>query len=493
MALGSGSLATAQTVLHITGAQADRAAVNNAIGNILLPGFTAAYVGTTLSASNQAVFVGTTTSGAGSLPVVIQTDFIGTTPGVVDVAAQTTINGWLSSTGNTLTAATAATAPALITGGNSLTSPVLAAAAIPDAVISDNWQASLPIASGASETALTETNTGGVGVVTYVWAAGKGAPAPFTTSIGTATTLGSQQVTVSSVTGLKVGDTVSGNPNIPVGASIQAISGSTLTLSQIATATASGVATTYSYSGLSNISNQLAEALFFNGSVPLSQATGFASDNGSTLYLIGRSPVAGTKAAAIQEAYEGQTDTADGSNVLYSTELAFPIQYFPYDASNNIVGSASTGPIASFKLTPAVGATAPFPALNLGNNGFANNSQVASALIATNSAANSADVGYIGADDAGTAVYSGAVLLNYNGFPYSTSNVENGQYTFWTYAHFYYNSSHLSGNPLTVADAVGSQLLSSDSKVFGDIISNLAVARVDSTDTPQDQDGIIVF
>jgi hypothetical protein len=60
------------------------------------------------------------------------------------------------------------------------------------------------------------------------------------------TTSGSPTATVSSATGLALGMTVAGNPNVPAGTTVSAISGTTLTLSSNATATQSNVATRFS-------------------------------------------------------------------------------------------------------------------------------------------------------------------------------------------------------------------------------------------------------
>src|SRR6185312_8470017 len=60
------------------------------------------------------------------------------------------------------------------------------------------------------------------------------------------TTISSATATVSSATNLSLGMTIVGNPNVPSGTKISAISGTTLTMSANATASQSSVATRFS-------------------------------------------------------------------------------------------------------------------------------------------------------------------------------------------------------------------------------------------------------
>jgi len=84
----------ASTTIHIVGAQAWRAQVYAAIGNILNTGYTFGFSGTSLNASNQAIFTGTTATG--SNPVIIKTSFAGATGGVQTLTQNLTVSNFLA-------------------------------------------------------------------------------------------------------------------------------------------------------------------------------------------------------------------------------------------------------------------------------------------------------------------------------------------------------------------------------------------------------------
>ncbi len=244
-------LAPATTVLHVSGSTAFRATANNAFGNILQPGWKAAFIGSNLSSASQAVFVGTTTAAFGGQPVVIETDFTGSATGIVQVAEQITLDVWLDPTANgTLLNGTNATAPLTISGGTSLSAgTAIFDSAASDAVFSDVYQASAPVGN----TLIPLTDSGdpvtGVGGVAFLWMAGKGSPTSSSVSVQTTTAAGSFTITVSSAAGLAIGETISGNPNIPAGAVITGVMSTTVTLSLPALSTGSGVQTQYTHFG----------------------------------------------------------------------------------------------------------------------------------------------------------------------------------------------------------------------------------------------------
>src|SRR5258708_36862452 len=96
------SAASAQTTIHITGSTAFRAAVYQAIQNILAPGFVYGYSGTTLSKASQAIFTGNTS--VGSIAVIIKTSFNGSVGAISTLAANLTIGpgGWFPGGGGWL-------------------------------------------------------------------------------------------------------------------------------------------------------------------------------------------------------------------------------------------------------------------------------------------------------------------------------------------------------------------------------------------------------
>ena len=76
LALGLISAAQAQTPIRLTGSTAFRGNSHTGILNILDPGFTYGYVGTTLSGAKAAIFKGS----VGGSPVTIKTSWSGTAP-----------------------------------------------------------------------------------------------------------------------------------------------------------------------------------------------------------------------------------------------------------------------------------------------------------------------------------------------------------------------------------------------------------------------------
>ena len=187
-------LASAQTVLHVTGSTAYRAATLVAISNILQPGYQVAYVASAAepySKANIVYFSGTTTTG---VSVQIKTAFFGSIGGVANVAGQLTIGpggtaytdgqtiGWLSSSNPT--------APGSVSGGTVSGGQNIAAAAaifdaptVPDVTLSDSFQASAP---AAYQTPALKGKI--VGVVPFVFVCSPGT----TATSGTVTNLTSK-------------------------------------------------------------------------------------------------------------------------------------------------------------------------------------------------------------------------------------------------------------------------------------------------------------
>jgi hypothetical protein len=145
-------VANAQTVIHLTGSTAFRAGVHQAISDILAPGFSVGYSGSTLAGASQAIFTGTTTNG--SIPVIIKTSWSGSLGGIQTVSEQLTISTWLTNT-----TPSGPNAPA-----------VYDPPAVPDACMSDGFQASSPF---TTPTLLDHI----VGVVPFKWVRNNGAPA----------------------------------------------------------------------------------------------------------------------------------------------------------------------------------------------------------------------------------------------------------------------------------------------------------------------------
>lgn len=176
------STASAQTnIIRITGAQADRGALNAAIGHILNAGYVYGYVGSSLSGANQVEFRGTTT--VGSYPVDIKTDLIGSTGGLQELVDNLTLTGYLNATN-------------LTTGGTSGLVGPFDSAEQSDVSISDSFQGStLYTSPQVSDTV--------IGVTPYEWIKNAGSPSTISniTPLLAQALLGAGQIPLSQITG----------------------------------------------------------------------------------------------------------------------------------------------------------------------------------------------------------------------------------------------------------------------------------------------------
>ena len=196
------------------------------------------------------------------------------------------------------------------------------------------------------------------------------------------------------------------------------------------------------------MTQQLAQALYGNGSLPLAFFTGTTADKTATVFATGRDPLSGTRLTAFAESGVGVASTV--------------VQYKPTVASG------------------AVTAQVPWPAETIngiafdqGNSGYASGSSLVTTMQATTSAIGGYYVSYMGVSDADSAIAGGAVELTWNGVPYSLLNVKEGKYTFWGYQHLMYQST-LSGTKKTVADAIAQQIKNVDSPI---LLSDMQVER----------------
>jgi uncharacterized protein (DUF1800 family) len=137
------------------------------------------------------------------------------------------------------------------------------------------------------------------------------------------TTVSSATATVSSASGLVVGQSVVGNGNVAAGTYITNISGTTLTLSKNATATASAVSTTFGYGG--NLSGIACEAVLA-GAADVSTSTSLTNitqmgllDRLNMQYMGGTMPAAMKTRIAT---YVNSLPTGSGANNLARARAA---------------------------------------------------------------------------------------------------------------------------------------------------------------------------
>jgi len=371
LALSFASLAGAQTVVHITGSTAFRAATVTAITHILQPGFTYGYAGTSFTGANQAIFTGTTISN--NIPVIIKTSWSGAVGGMQTVSQQIPITTWLTNT-----------TPQSTTGTGSAPA-VYDPPAIPDVGMDDGVQANTPFPTPV----LTAQN---VGAVVFKWVASKGSPA-----------------------------------------------------------------------GLTNMTPQLAQALWFNGTLPLALFSGNPNDETNFVFSLGRDPDSGTRKTAFSESGIGPFSTV--------------VQYFPTNASGAVISRSAAGPVAGQELVPAETVNGIF--FDVGNGGYSSGGDVAVAMEQTTAAIGGYYVSYLGIPDATTALAGGAVELSWNGNFFSDTAVQQGKYTFWAFEQLCYRNNYgtVDANGKTVADLLATQIKNVDAVVAGELISTMKVTR----------------
>lgn len=157
LAFSLAGVANAQTIIHITGSTAFRAGTHQAISDILQPGYTVGYSGSSLPGASQAIFTGTTYASNGAIPVIIKTSWSGSVGGIQTVSQQLTISTWLTNT-----TPAGANAPA------NYDPP-----AVPEVCMSDVFQASTPFPTPVLQSTI-------VGIVPFKWVRNNGAPATLT-------------------------------------------------------------------------------------------------------------------------------------------------------------------------------------------------------------------------------------------------------------------------------------------------------------------------
>ena len=201
---------------------------------------------------------------------------------------------------------------------------------------------------------------------------------------------------------------------------------------------------------MNNMTDQLHEALWSTGLLPLSMFTGNAADSARTVLSTGRNNGSGTRALILSETQYG------------SFTPVFQWEHDPATFNGTRVdGGAITAVKRSDKPAPH---TPTSPEQPLGNFGYSSNSGVRDMLtrpataVTVPGATGPQDVvicsyltisdavaatGYI---EATGAILAGGEVLNtkeganpmtYNGVRYSVANVQNGSYSLWGYQQFY--------------------------------------------------------
>jgi hypothetical protein len=210
---------------------------------------------------------------------------------------------------------------------------------------------------------------------------------------------------------------------------------------------------------MSNMTSLLAQQILSAGALTLKCWTGNPSDDSTLVYVVGRNYDSGTRVDTYSE-----TGFGVGSP---------PNQSIVRIGASNVITNVAPYPAETVDGLP----------FTLGQSGYSSGGLVSGALNATgsDSAPNTGNkgwiVGYLGVADALNVTNGTAGPMTWNGVPYSPANVNNGQYTFWSYEHVV-NNNNLSANQVTALNALINTIESEDPTAFGGIsLSSMTVGR----------------
>ena len=229
---------------------------------------------------------------------------------------------------------------------------------------------------------------------------------------------------------------------------------------------------------LTNITDQLHEALWVQGSQQQSLFTGNAADT-NLVYAVGRDAGSGTRVTRLAETRYGITKTVTQWRVTTSSGVASDVRLWP-----SLVEEATA---------PSNMANDP---TQQGNGGYTSGSAIATIMGSTSASVNIRDaantilvggqnvcfISHLGLSDAATAIAAGAKELTYNGSAYTAANVRNGKYTDWGYLHVLNKTAALSADQVTARNAIvgafGSSLFPFGASVEAGIdVSTMEVRR----------------
>lgn len=431
--------ASAQTTIRITGSTAFRGSTLNAIRNILQPGFTYAYSGTSFTGASQAIFTGTTKATAGppasaATPVVIKVSFSGSTGGIQNLVENLTTGAstlWLQ---NGVTQTTGGTASA----SGPYDPPVTA-----DITMADSFQSSTDFDTPA----LVGTR---VAVLPFQWVRNNGSP----------NTL--RNMTPWLATNLLSGGTplsfFTGNPADSI--SVYATGRDEESGTRLVT---------------------FADCLF-----------GISSN--CTQYQVVGSPVTNLIPWPFIDAArpEGHSGYSGGSNLVTAlnttgsaTNVNNPGHLVAY-AGINDAAAVNPGVVATATSAITSGAVTSVSITNGGTNygagttitfsGGGGTGAAATPVIDASGTITGATItsGGSGYTSAPTIAFRGGATLTWNGVAYSPDAVRNGQYTFWSYQLLYHRSGYASA---AIAAQLAKQIRDVDAASAGILLPTMNVER----------------
>ena len=228
--------------------------------------------------------------------------------------------------------------------------------------------------------------------------------------------------------------------------------------------------------GITNLTTQVAYALWNSGYLPLNTFSGLAADHSKNVYVTGRNIDSGTRLTAM-----GVIGIGANTGVT---------QYQMSTSANGQITAAPTS--TNNKVVKFPAATINGISQALGNAGYTSGGKMSAALAASSTnyggTANlAAIIGYAGVTDCDPQMtnasnplselaYNGILLGCTNGNYNTNTLLTEGIYPFWTYEHLLLSSSANADTTgrLALANLIASQLYTTDSIV---LYGNMAVSR----------------
>jgi hypothetical protein len=473
LALSIGGLASAQTVVNVSGSTAFRSLVtaeeatllNNAGPNLETGYPAAAYNGSSYNGASYSIVHGYLSDGV--TEVYFRNHWTGSAGGVVDLTTGNTTLAQIPTTATMSQLTVGVTSDSNGTSGAPTTD-----AAAPNIAMSDALAADIA----------TEISTEGAQGVTDAGL-----------------------ITGSAVTD---GGSAAGADGGPV---------ATVNFTALVGAVASGQSVPASLL-TTGLTQETLRTLVQQGSLPLQFITGNTSDAGNFLIWVGRNEDSGTRIA-----YMGESgDTVKGGIKQFMAKqsgIAYPANY-TYSSL-----SADSSGLTGFQLWPSSWQLNTVTSLNWrtqGHSGYNGGGDVAAILgspdpvaasgftdgISNAPSGSSGSSNYyfvtvIGTHDAQAAIGNGAQILPYNGviLPYSGGSggtytwtaLQNGQYSLWNQEHLYYLTSGtgtqapVSGTSKTIADDLADAIYNTTTANLGQVgcqITSVNVSRSTTVGSP---------
>jgi hypothetical protein len=429
--------ASAQTVIRITGSTAFRSATNASIGNILEPGYTFGYTGSTFSGSNRTIFTGTTKAPT-STPVVIKCQWSGAVGGVGTIVNNVALPEWLVN------------GSPQSTGGTQITTPAYDVPVTADIAMADGFQNTTQYKSPVMVANV-------VGVLPFQWFRNHGSP----------TTLD--------------------NMNPLLAASL--LSGG-LPLSQFTGNPADAGVAVYGTGRNEDSGTRMvtyADCFFGVFSSPLQYQPIISGGTVTDLVPWPPATVLGTPYPLGHSGFDGGGQLVTAMNTPGSnTTSANPGHLVAYaginDAQGALPGTAATatatvdttpGPVTAITVTN--GGTnygsGTFVTITGGGGSGATAVPVLSGGVVTGITLTNGGSGYTSAP---TVAIRGGATLKYNGYDYSANSVREGKYTFWSYQILMHRPGYANA---AIATQLANRIKTVDASISGILLSTMNVGR----------------